>query len=208
MGGGVAGNSGAPGAAAGIVSASQAVLQDTLIASNFGGNCSGAITDGGRNLSFGDTGCPSTFATGDPRLGALRDNGGPTKTIALGAGSAAIDQGAACPQTDQRGVPRQSGLACDIGAYEVAPPVVSTGPASAVAPTAATVAGSVTPNAGDASVQFDYGTSNSYGLQTAVQHIGGVSPNQVTVKPDGAEARNDLPLPDGRVHDRRDPDGR
>ena len=183
--GGTAGSGGALGAAAGIVSASQAVLKDTLVASNLGGNCNGAITDGGHDLSFGDASCPSTFATGDPRLGVLQDNGGPTTTIALGAGSAAIDHGAACPRTDQRGVPRPSGAACDIGAYEVAPPAVSTGSASAVATTGATVAGSVTPNAGDASVHFDYGISTTYGLQTAVQHVGGVRPNQVAVRLSG-----------------------
>jgi hypothetical protein len=49
----------------------------------------------------------------------LSDNGGPTQTHALLAGSPAIDAGASCPTSDQRGAPRPQGGACDIGAYEL-----------------------------------------------------------------------------------------
>lgn len=58
----------------------------------------------------------------------LRDNGGPTVTLALLAGSAAIDttneattcidQNADPITTDQRGAPRVEGARCDVGAYE------------------------------------------------------------------------------------------
>ena len=56
----------------------------------------------------------------DPLLGPLQDNGGLTQTMALGAGSPAIDTGddANCPATDQRGVTRPQRSHCDIGAYE------------------------------------------------------------------------------------------
>jgi CSLREA domain-containing protein len=56
----------------------------------------------------------------DPRLGLLDDNGGPTHTHPLLAGSPAIDAGstADCPDTDQRGVSRPQGSGCDIGSYE------------------------------------------------------------------------------------------
>jgi hypothetical protein len=60
----------------------------------------------------------------------LANNGGPTPTIALLAGSAAIGGGSSTisgvtvPTTDQRGVARPSG-SISIGAYQyVAPPVV------------------------------------------------------------------------------------
>ena len=55
-------------------------------------------------------------------LGTLADNGGPTQTMALLAGSVAIDAGddLSCPATDQRGVLRPQGAHCDIGAYESA----------------------------------------------------------------------------------------
>ncbi|HSL73071.1 MAG TPA: choice-of-anchor Q domain-containing protein, partial [Ilumatobacteraceae bacterium] len=63
-------------------------------------------------------------------LQTLADNGGPTQTIALGAGSQAIDavpesacldaSGAALA-VDQRGVTRPQGASCDIGAFEATP---------------------------------------------------------------------------------------
>ena len=58
------------------------------------------------------------------QLGKLQNNGGDTETLALPAGSPAIDQ---IPPdvcrltritTDQRGVNRMRGKGCDIGAYE------------------------------------------------------------------------------------------
>lgn len=109
-----------------------ATLVNTLLASNSAGNCAGTVTDGHHDLSFNGTGCPATFASGDPHLGTLQDNGGPTDTMALGAGSAAIDQvpasGADCPATDQRGVSRPQGPACDIGAFEAGPGALGASP--------------------------------------------------------------------------------
>jgi len=61
----------------------------------------------------------------DPKLGELKDNGGPTKTHALLRGSWAIDQGDSsnAPLTDQRGISRLDGdrdgtRNVDIGAFE------------------------------------------------------------------------------------------
>lgn len=66
----------------------------------------------------------------DARLGALLDNGGPTRTHALLPGSPALDAGI-CQDAhgdplgeDQRRFPRPSGPACDIGAFENQPPQV------------------------------------------------------------------------------------
>ena len=63
----------------------------------------------------------TNIITTNPLLSALADNGGFTRTIALEVGSPAINAGsiAGCPATDQRGVARPQGAACDIGAYEV-----------------------------------------------------------------------------------------
>lgn len=57
----------------------------------------------------------------NPRIGPLVNNGGPTRTHALLAGSPAIDAASAadCPATDQRGVPRPQRAGCDIGSYEL-----------------------------------------------------------------------------------------
>lgn len=64
--------------------------------------------DGGSNLDA------------DPLLGPLADNGGYTLTMLPTALSPAIDQGAPaiCNGTDQRGIARPQGAACDIGAVE------------------------------------------------------------------------------------------
>jgi hypothetical protein len=59
----------------------------------------------------------------DPKLGTLGNYGGPTLTIPLLIGSPAIDaaDSVSCPATDQRGLPRPYGPACDIGAFEYYP---------------------------------------------------------------------------------------
>jgi CSLREA domain-containing protein len=57
-------------------------------------------------------------ALSDGSLGLLQDNGGPTKTVGLLAGSNAINGGYSfCEQQDQRGYARNVG-ACDLGAFE------------------------------------------------------------------------------------------
>jgi predicted outer membrane repeat protein len=79
----------------------------------------GAVGDLGNNLTWpSESNCPGIQA--DPLLAALADNGGPTKTLAIAPGSPAIDAGnnSSCTATDQRGVKRPQGSACDIGAFE------------------------------------------------------------------------------------------
>ncbi|MGE3822463.1 MAG: choice-of-anchor Q domain-containing protein, partial [Isosphaeraceae bacterium] len=63
---------------------------------------------------------PTDRIVADPMLGPLADNGGPTRTHALLAGSPAIDAGVAVAglDTDQRGEPRPRGAAPDVGAFE------------------------------------------------------------------------------------------
>lgn len=60
--------------------------------------------------------------TGDPLLAPLADNGGPTLTMLLQAGSPALNAGpgALCTPTDQRGVARGgTAQSCDLGAVEM-----------------------------------------------------------------------------------------
>jgi hypothetical protein len=115
------------------VKGSTVVLQNSIVANNTGGNCHGAVTSHGYNLSSDGT-CDFDRAGDlndtDPKLGQLRNNGGPTKTLALLPGSPAIDSGNpnGCTdgkghllKTDQRGEPRpdkEDESGCDRGAYE------------------------------------------------------------------------------------------
>ena len=125
----ISNNTATVGSGGGIINAGTATLTNTIVANNLNDNCSGSIASLGNNLDSGST---CGFGAGDisgqnPLLGALADNGGPTQTRALLAGSPAIDNGnnAACPMTDQRGVmrPYPTGGTCDIGAFEFTPGV-------------------------------------------------------------------------------------
>jgi hypothetical protein len=125
-------------------------LRNTIVAGNFRGAAGtrddvfGAVTASACNLigdGTGLTGISNNDANGnqvgtaaspiDPLLGPLQDNGGPTQTHALLAGSPAIDRGLSpdgAPPSDQCGVGRSG--APDIGAFEYTPPPVA--PARAI----------------------------------------------------------------------------
>jgi CSLREA domain-containing protein len=135
------------------------------------GGCAGAVTDLGSNVSFPDPTCPGI--NGNPLLGPLAANFGPTSTHALAPGSAAVDvvPAAGCPPTDQRGIGRPQGAACDAGAYELAPPSASTGGAAGVTQTVAGVAGGVNPNGRPTLAHFEFGTTTAYGRTTPDQAI-------------------------------------
>ncbi|MCI5194458.1 MAG: choice-of-anchor D domain-containing protein [Candidatus Electrothrix sp. AU1_5] len=63
-----------------------------------------------------DSGTPTAL---DAILSPLADNGGPTRTHALVAGSPAIDLDTTCStNADQRGEPRPVGAGCDAGSFE------------------------------------------------------------------------------------------
>jgi len=118
-------------------------IENTILAGNnatmAASDCAQQVTSYGHNL-IGVSDCAG-LVTGvngdavgkrddpiDPRLGPLRDNGGPTPTLALLPTSPAINvvplancmhPGGESISTDQRGDPRPSpGRACDIGAYQ------------------------------------------------------------------------------------------
>jgi len=106
-------------------------LRNTIIAGSIGGDCvnGGSINTNSHNL-IQDGSCSPTLS-GSPMLGPLQNNGGPTQTFALLAGSPAIDAGddsvlgpPLSLATDQRGpgFPRKSGLHVDIGAFELQAP--------------------------------------------------------------------------------------
>lgn len=149
---------------------------NSIIASNqaaFDLNCDGVVTDQGGNVEFGDTSCSAGFLRADPRLAPLAGNGGPTQTMALQAGSAAIHHVRTCVLgSDQRGVARPLGSVCDTGAYQVAPPLVVGVSVQAITTTTAGIAANVNPNLRDAAVVVDYGRTSSYGLSTQPLDVG------------------------------------
>lgn len=137
-------------AAGGVYSADSSTfnLRNTLLAGNYHSSdrsseadCTGTIHSYGVNLigEASESACNVEVDDGGFDyvnslflIGPLQNNGGPTLTHALLAGSNAIDKGdlangcigpSAPLATDQRGFPRVVGLRCDIGAFEYMPPV-------------------------------------------------------------------------------------
>ena len=143
----ITGNTSATGRGGGI-SAGGDTVRNSIVAGNTDGSgsgpeCFGVLSSQGHNLVGNDDGCSIAAGTGDligtaaspidPLLGPLQPNGGPTSTLALLAGSPALDAGdpavpgsggTACEATDQRGATRPvdgdgiGSAVCDIGAYE------------------------------------------------------------------------------------------
>jgi len=117
----------------------RASVTNSIIANSIGANCvAGVFTDGGHNLQWPGTSCGETIPSLDPLLdpSGLKENGGPTQTIALLPGSPAIDAGdpevCANPPVngvDQRGHPRPGAASvnCSIGAFESDDPPPCTG---------------------------------------------------------------------------------
>jgi len=105
----------------------------TIMGSLLAGGCiegEGQPTSNGYNIESPGNTCgfdqgtdQVNVSSDDLKLGPLQDNGGPTMTHALGAGSVAIDHIPAVDcgvTTDQRGIERPQGDACDVGAFESA----------------------------------------------------------------------------------------
>jgi CSLREA domain-containing protein len=157
-GAGLQGGPGGPGSGGGIYTIASSSVKSTIIANNTAStsspDISGSFTSQGFNLIGKNDGAATSFPAGnpnanndivgtgaapvDPKLdpSGLKDNGGPTKTIALLFGSPAIDKGTSAGltgnlSTDQRGTgfPRTfddpatpnatGGDGTDIGAFEV-----------------------------------------------------------------------------------------
>ena len=132
-------------------------VNNTVVAGNFQGGGAAVANDLAgdaftANYSLIGTTAGATIAGANnvlnvnPEIGPLANNGGPTETVALLAGSPAINAGSNALAvdangnaltTDQRGLPRIEGGTVDIGAYEVVP-VTAAGQAFTAAEGAAT----------------------------------------------------------------------
>jgi CSLREA domain-containing protein len=173
-----------PGSGGGL-DAPSATLQNSIVAENIAhendqsgsvvDNCASPAISQGHNLSDSSD-CGLTQA-GDQQgmpvlLGPLAANGGPVDTEAVLPGSLALDTGAGCPSSDERGVSRPRRAACDVGAYELAPPLAATGAASNVAFSTATLNGTVDPSFRETTAHFEYGRTTAYELSTPAQIVG------------------------------------
>jgi hypothetical protein len=172
----LSGNSGAAGAGGiynySVNSGSAMITIGDSILKNTGGNifnAAGSVTSLGYNLSSdwgvtnaggtGDLTGPGDQVNTDPMLGPLQDNGGPTFTHELLAGSPAFDAGdpnfTPPPDYDQRGpgFPRVVNGRIDIGAFEShltptpTPTATATATATATSTPTATATATATPTA-------------------------------------------------------------
>jgi hypothetical protein len=107
-------------------------LEATILAANTapdGPDCKGTVQSAGHDLLGNDTNCTFTAQASDKlnkpaKLGPLHANGGPTQTMAVLTGSPALNaipKAACAVATDQRGIKRPQGPACEIGAFELQP---------------------------------------------------------------------------------------
>jgi hypothetical protein len=184
----------APGGAGGGVDASSgtAAFYNTIIAQNSAGAGANAtpsdlagkvssasafnlIGTGSGGLVNGSNG--NLVGVASPLLGTLANNGGPTKTIALLAGSPAIGAGSSSiagvtvPTVDQRGIARPSN-AVDIGAYQTVPSGnISSGSKIAQTSSSATISFAV-PTVGASAVKPAFSTTKIVGSKKAVPNGG------------------------------------
>jgi hypothetical protein len=127
----ISGNSGTSGG--GIFNAGPMTINNSIVANSTGGDITlsppGTLSGSYNLIEDGSGGLAGTI-TGNPMLGSLANNGGPTQTFALLTGSPAINAGSDALAVDAQGNPlttdqrgpgyaRISGTAVDIGAFEV-----------------------------------------------------------------------------------------
>ena len=110
------------GSAVATVAGRTTILSSTLI----DGDCQGPLTSNGYNIEspgetcgFDQTGDQGSVSADDLNLAPLQNNGGLTETHAITTDSAAFNSGTCEVATDQRGVDRPQGDACDVGAFEL-----------------------------------------------------------------------------------------
>lgn len=107
--------------------------------------------------------------------------GSKTASASAGSGSSAVTvsanlSGLASGTTYHYRIVATNGTGTDHGADAVfttsVPPVATTGSASGIGPTSATLNGTVDPNGRDTTYYFEYGTTSSYGTKTSTKSAG------------------------------------
>jgi hypothetical protein len=169
------------GGGGGIYNLGNTTLFDTIVAKNDGLDIlnQGTISGSNNLVQDGGDGLPDTIK-GDPLLGPLNWNGGPTQTMALLAGSPTLGKGIFVGlNADQRGFPANSPP--DIGSFQyqgTAPLASITGPNSALAVIAVNFSLTATATPPDPNGPFTY-TVDWNGDGTDVQTYQGPASIQV-----------------------------
>jgi hypothetical protein len=150
-------------------------------------------TDLGGNLdqdnSCGLSGTSGDVPGKDPKLVPITDNGGPTRTEALLAGSPALGDPSTssdCPTVDQRGTSRPDGK-CDIGAFEAvlfASPTASTGGADGITDTTADLSATINLQGEAGGFHFLYSTSPDLAGATSSPEAAAGVPDRDTLETD------------------------
>ena len=186
-------SSGRGGGFANPASSNRVLLQNTIVADNAAGTAavelSGFYKSDGNNIIESLTGAGVMRQLGigdqfvDPMLGPLADNGGPTFTHALLAGSPAIDAGDTDLVTDQRGEPRVD--PDDVGAYDFGAMMAGPGAMVLTGVIDATLTGG-TPKAVEVYVTEDISDLGLFGIGFA--NNGGGTDGEEFSFPDGVSA--------------------
>jgi predicted outer membrane repeat protein len=137
-------------------------------------------------------------------LSALGNHAGPTDTYLPEPGSSLIGAGSAtgCPLQDQRGLSRPFGSACDIGAVAIIAPLATSGAATSVTLSSATLNGTAGGD-GLGTWYFQWGATTAYGNQTVSEALASLSAVPITAQLTGLQ-------PAATIHYRvvmSDPDG-
>ena len=157
----------------GTLNIANTIIANSTIGGDYASSNGGTIGTNTNNLV--EDGSISGAITGDPLLGPLQNNSGPTFTMALGAGSAAIGAGdstvsSALPINglDQRGINRTTS---DIGAYSFGIQVTTTADSGAGSLSQAITDANATP--GNDQISFNLTGSSSYTitLKSALPNI-------------------------------------
>ena len=151
----------------GTLNIANTIIANSTIGGDYASSNGGTIGTNTNNLV--EDGSISGAITGDPLLGPLQNNSGPTFTMALGAGSAAIGAGdstvsSAAPINglDQRGINRTTS---DIGAYSFGIQVTTTADSGAGSLSQAITDANATP--GNDQISFNLTGSNAYTIKLA-----------------------------------------
>ncbi len=118
----------------GAIAGDALTLRNVLFSANTGGNpwaiqqhCTSALTNLGGTLQYpnrnpnqnywNETNCAASLTIADPLLGGW--TAGPVPGLQPAPNSPALNAGANCPATDQRGLARPQGPGCESGAIEL-----------------------------------------------------------------------------------------